>query len=137
MTTSVMTSIGMRLQRLVTTVARKQLKSSSSSVLGSCRHQSSNVVVEEDDEQIVVVDSKRLDATSRRVRLQADDHTDRHVRSSGGTGAWPKDLCFPCSCYTPCAGILIPCTWCVGLCKQTVVLHSVHCPIPLVGISGL
>jgi len=82
-------SIGVRLQRLVTTVARKQLKSSSSSssVLGSCRHQSSNVVVEEDDEKVVVVDSKRLDATSRR---QADDHTDRHVRSSG------KDA-LPCS----------------------------------------
>jgi len=76
MPSSLLTSVGVRIQRLLTTVAGRQLKATST-VVSSCRRQTTNV---SEDDQVVVVDSKRLDATSRR---HADDQVDRHVRSSG------------------------------------------------------
>ena len=78
MSSSLLTSVGVRLQRLLTSVAHKQLGLKTTSfVVSSCRYQSTNV---DEDDQVVVVDSKRLNATSK---LYADDHVDRHVRSSG------------------------------------------------------
>ena len=76
MSSGLVTSVGVRFQRLLTTAARRQLQSTSF-VVSSLRHQSTNV---DEDDQVVVVDSKRLSATPRQHRA---DHLDRHVRSSG------------------------------------------------------
>ena len=84
MSSGVLTSLGVRIQRLVTTAAVRALQrqtssssSASSSVASPCRFPLTDI----DEDDRVVVNSKRLEeATARR---QAADHVDRHVRSSG------------------------------------------------------